>query len=143
MKTLRISKTIFPKDKPSDFNEWAQFFWGLYGKELDRVKNIKNGNLKEGKLAELSIDENYLVQKLISSVKNLITTEELDNNAANICNEIYMKDYNLMASRFYISNFFNFLFLILHLENNSLFIKRVILLPLYLKMNANDLSSSK
>jgi hypothetical protein len=42
MKTLRISKTIFPKDKPKDFNEWAMYFWGLYGKEMERQKNIKS-----------------------------------------------------------------------------------------------------
>ena len=42
MKTLRISKTIFPKDRPSDFNEWAMYFWGLYGKEMERQKNIKS-----------------------------------------------------------------------------------------------------
>ncbi|CAB5217041.1 hypothetical protein UFOVP200_40 [uncultured Caudovirales phage] len=42
MKTLRISKTIFPTDKPKDFNEWAMYFWGLYGKEMERVKNLKS-----------------------------------------------------------------------------------------------------
>ena len=42
METLRVVKTIFPENRPSDFNEWSQWFWGLYGKELERKKNIKS-----------------------------------------------------------------------------------------------------
>ena len=42
MKTLRISKTIFPKDKPQNFNEWAAYFWGIYGTEMDKIKNKKS-----------------------------------------------------------------------------------------------------
>ena len=42
MKTLRISRTIFPKDKPANFNEWAAYFWGIYGTEMDKIKNKKS-----------------------------------------------------------------------------------------------------
>lgn len=42
MKTLRISKTIFPKDRPSDFNEWAMYFWGIYATEMEKAKMKKS-----------------------------------------------------------------------------------------------------
>ena len=42
MKTLKISRTVYPPFQFSSYNEWAQFFWGLYGKELEKAKNIKN-----------------------------------------------------------------------------------------------------
>ena len=42
MKTLRISKTIFPTDKPQNFNEWSAWFWGIYGTELEKIKNKKS-----------------------------------------------------------------------------------------------------
>ena len=42
MKTLRISKTIFPKDRPSDFNQWAQFIFGCYAFEQGKIKDKKS-----------------------------------------------------------------------------------------------------
>ena len=38
MKTIRISKTIFPKDKPKNFNEWSAYFFGMYATEMAKVK---------------------------------------------------------------------------------------------------------
>ena len=38
MKTIRISKTVFPKDKPANFNQWAMYFFGMYSTELAKVK---------------------------------------------------------------------------------------------------------
>lgn len=38
MKTIRISKTIFPKDKPKDFNEWSMWFFGVYAEEMSKVR---------------------------------------------------------------------------------------------------------
>ena len=42
MKTLRITKTVHPPFEFSCYNEWAAWFWGLYGKELERIKNQKS-----------------------------------------------------------------------------------------------------
>jgi hypothetical protein len=42
MKTLKIKNTVYPPLQFSEYNSWAQWFWGLYGKELDRVKNLKS-----------------------------------------------------------------------------------------------------
>ena len=42
MKTLRITKTVHPPFEFSEYNQWAQWFWGLYGKELERIKNQKS-----------------------------------------------------------------------------------------------------
>jgi hypothetical protein len=38
MKTLKIARTVFPKDRPSDFNQWAMYFWGIYATEMAKVK---------------------------------------------------------------------------------------------------------
>ena len=38
MKTIRISKTVFPKDKPANFNEWSMYFFGMYATEMAKVK---------------------------------------------------------------------------------------------------------
>ena len=38
MKTIRISKTVFPKDKPKNFNEWSAYFFGMYATEMAKVK---------------------------------------------------------------------------------------------------------
>ena len=38
MKTIKISKTVFPKDKPSNFNEWSAYFFGMYATEMAKVK---------------------------------------------------------------------------------------------------------
>jgi len=38
MKTLRIARTVFPKDKPTNFNQWSAYFFGLYAVELAKVK---------------------------------------------------------------------------------------------------------
>lgn len=38
MKTIRISKTVFPKDRPENFNQWSMWFFGLYSTELAKVK---------------------------------------------------------------------------------------------------------
>jgi hypothetical protein len=44
MKSLRIARTVHPPFEFSSYNEWAQWFWGLYGKELERIKNQKSWN---------------------------------------------------------------------------------------------------
>ena len=38
MKTIRISRTVFPKDKPKNFNEWSAYFFGMYATEMAKVK---------------------------------------------------------------------------------------------------------
>ena len=38
MKTIRISKTVFPKDRPENFNQWSMWFFGMYATELAKVK---------------------------------------------------------------------------------------------------------
>jgi hypothetical protein len=38
MKTLRIARTVLPKDKPENFNQWSMYFFGLYAVELAKVK---------------------------------------------------------------------------------------------------------
>ncbi len=42
MKSLKIKNTVYPPLQFSEYNSWAQWFWGLYGKEMERQKNIKN-----------------------------------------------------------------------------------------------------
>lgn len=42
MKSLRIKNTVHPPFEFNSYNEWAQWFWGLYGKELEKAKNIKS-----------------------------------------------------------------------------------------------------
>jgi hypothetical protein len=39
MKTIRISKTVFPKDRPENFNQWSMWFWGLYAQSIEKSKN--------------------------------------------------------------------------------------------------------
>jgi hypothetical protein len=38
MKTIKISRTVFPKDRPENFNQWSMWFFGLYAVELGKVK---------------------------------------------------------------------------------------------------------
>ena len=38
MKTIKISRTVFPKDRPENFNQWSMWFFGLYSIELAKVK---------------------------------------------------------------------------------------------------------
>ena len=45
MKTIKISRTVFPKDKPSDFNQWAQWFWGCYSIEQAKIKHDWDKNI--------------------------------------------------------------------------------------------------
>ena len=49
MKTLRVSKTIFPKDRPSDFNQWAQFIFGCYAFEQGKIKEGWDKNIYKPK----------------------------------------------------------------------------------------------
>jgi hypothetical protein len=42
MEAIRIVKTVFPDQRPKDFNEWSQWFWGLYKVEIDKKKNLSN-----------------------------------------------------------------------------------------------------
>ena len=49
MKSLRISKTIFPKDKPKDFNEWSMYFFGMYATEMAKVKQGWDKNVYKPK----------------------------------------------------------------------------------------------
>ncbi len=44
MKTLKIKNTVYPPLQFSEYNSWAQWFWGLYGKEMERIKNQKSWN---------------------------------------------------------------------------------------------------
>lgn len=45
MKAIKISKTVFPKDKPKDYNEWAMWFWGCYKMEMEKVKTGWDKNI--------------------------------------------------------------------------------------------------
>lgn len=38
MKTIKISRTVFPKDRPENFNQWSMWFFGMYSTELAKVK---------------------------------------------------------------------------------------------------------
>lgn len=38
MKTIKISRTVFPKDKPANFNQWSAYFFGMYATEMAKVK---------------------------------------------------------------------------------------------------------
>ena len=45
MKTIRISRTVFPKDKPANFNQWSMYFFGMYATELAKVKTGWDKNI--------------------------------------------------------------------------------------------------
>ena len=30
METIKIVKTVFPDNRPKEFNEWAEWFWGQF-----------------------------------------------------------------------------------------------------------------
>ena len=45
MKTVKISKTVFPANKPKDFNEWSMWFFGCYKMELEKIKQGWDKNI--------------------------------------------------------------------------------------------------
>jgi hypothetical protein len=38
MKTIRISKTVYPPITVKSYNEWSMWFFGMYATELAKVK---------------------------------------------------------------------------------------------------------
>ena len=38
MKTVKISKTVYPPFKFNSFNEWSMWFFGCYKMELEKTK---------------------------------------------------------------------------------------------------------
>ena len=38
METIRVVRTVYPDNRPKDFNEWSMWFWGMYKIEMEKTK---------------------------------------------------------------------------------------------------------
>lgn len=45
MKTIRITKTVYPPITVKSYNEWSMWFWELYAQSIEKSKTDWSNNI--------------------------------------------------------------------------------------------------